>query len=74
MLFPLSYVHSLCLFSCEVAPPHIGPTPDMQKGRSTRLRVLGPCDPWTSASAGAARYVPVHGGPYMADSSWLGSH
>jgi hypothetical protein len=46
----------------------------MQKGRSVRLRVLGPGDPWTSASAGAARHVPVLDGTYMGDSSWLGSH
>ena len=63
VLFQLSYVHLLLQL-----------LPEMQKGRSVRLRVLGPDDPWTSASAGAARHVPVLDGTYMGDSSWLGSH
>ena len=74
MLFRLSYVHLSYLLSCAHAAVRRQQALDMQKGRSARLRVLGRGDPWTSASAGAARCVPVHDSTYMGDSSRLGSH
>ena len=70
-LRPLAVVE-LCAPAVLARPRE--PRPEMQKGRSVRLRILGPGDPWTSASAGAARHVPVLDGTYMGDSSWLGSH
>ena len=54
MLFPLSYVHLLLLFSC--APfAVIRAAAEMQKGRSGGCESWVLVTSWTFASAGAAR-------------------